>query len=90
MDWYLRSLITVLMIVFTKEDINTFIDTILNETTNIVTCRGGGDLQMDSGLGDWIYCTLYIHTTWKYKEYSNIADLHTVHRSTRTRFLTLH
>jgi hypothetical protein len=26
---------------------------------DIATCRG--ELQMDYGLDDWIYCTLYIH-----------------------------
>jgi hypothetical protein len=31
-----------------------------------------------SGLDDWIYCTLYIHTTRDYRQYSAIADLHTL------------
>jgi hypothetical protein len=29
------------------------------------------------GLDDWIYCTLYIHTTQDYRQYSAIAILHT-------------
>jgi hypothetical protein len=29
------------------------------------------------GLDDWIYCTLYIHTTRDYRQYSAMADLHT-------------
>jgi hypothetical protein len=28
------------------------------------------------GLDDWIYCTLYIHTTRDYRQYSAIAILH--------------
>jgi hypothetical protein len=32
--------------------------------------------KTDSGLDDWIYCTLYIHTTRNYRQYSAIADLH--------------
>jgi hypothetical protein len=31
-----------------------------------------------SGLDDWIYCPLYIHTTRDYRQYSAIADLHTL------------
>jgi hypothetical protein len=30
------------------------------------------------GLDDWIYCTLYIHTTRDYRQCSAIADLHTL------------
>jgi hypothetical protein len=30
------------------------------------------------GLDDWIYWTLYIHTTQDYRQYSAIADLHTL------------
>jgi hypothetical protein len=30
------------------------------------------------GFDDWIYCTLYIHTTRDYRQYSAIADLHTL------------
>jgi hypothetical protein len=29
------------------------------------------------GLDDWIYCTLCIHTTWDYRQYSATAILHT-------------
>jgi hypothetical protein len=29
-------------------------------------------------LDDWIYCTIYIHTTWDYRQYSSITDLHTL------------
>jgi hypothetical protein len=32
---------------------------------------------MGFGLDDWIYCTLYIHTVWNYRQYSAIAILHT-------------
>jgi hypothetical protein len=32
---------------------------------------------MGIGLDDWIYCTLYIHTTRDYSQYSAIAILHT-------------
>jgi hypothetical protein len=30
------------------------------------------------GLDDWIYCTLYIHITRDYRQYSAIAALHTL------------
>jgi hypothetical protein len=30
------------------------------------------------GLDDWIYCTLYIHTTRDYRRYSTTAILHTL------------
>jgi hypothetical protein len=30
------------------------------------------------GLDDWIYCTLYVHTTHDYRQYNAIADLHTL------------
>jgi hypothetical protein len=30
------------------------------------------------GVFDWIYCTLYIHTTQDYRQYSAIAILHTL------------
>jgi hypothetical protein len=33
---------------------------------------------MDFVLDDWIYCTLYIHTTRDYRPYSAIATLHTL------------
>jgi hypothetical protein len=31
-----------------------------------------------SGLDDWIYCTLFVHSTRDYRQYSSIADLHTL------------
>jgi hypothetical protein len=34
--------------------------------------------KTSSGLDDWIYCTLYIHTTLYCRQYSAIADLHTL------------
>jgi hypothetical protein len=34
--------------------------------------------KTDSGLDDWIYCTVYIHTTRDYRPYGAIADLHTM------------
>jgi hypothetical protein len=40
---------------------------------------------------DWIYCSLYIHTTQNYRRYSATAVLHTtVHRYTRIRILSLY
>jgi hypothetical protein len=36
----------------------------------------GWPLITDFGLHDWIYCTLYIHTTRDYRQYSAIAILH--------------
>jgi hypothetical protein len=30
------------------------------------------------GLDDWIYCTLHIHTTRNYRQYSTITDVHTL------------
>jgi hypothetical protein len=43
-------------------------------------------------LDDWIYCTLYIHTTRDYMQYSatTIYTHFTVHRYTRARVLSLH
>jgi hypothetical protein len=44
---------------------------------HIVTCKVFR-VSYKTGLGwdDWIYCTLYIHTTRDYRQYSAIADLH--------------
>jgi hypothetical protein len=42
----------------------------------IVTCRG--DYRWSFELDDWIYSTLYIHTTWDYRQYNTIADLPTL------------
>jgi hypothetical protein len=33
--------------------------------------------KMGFGLDDWIYCTLYIHTTRNYRQYSVITILRT-------------
>jgi hypothetical protein len=38
----------------------------------------GVTYKTDFRLDDWIYCTLYIHTTRDYRQYSAIADLHTL------------
>jgi hypothetical protein len=44
-----------------------------------VTCRGGCvTYKMGFGLGDWIYCTLHIHTIRDYRQHSATADLHTL------------
>jgi hypothetical protein len=46
-----------------------------------------------SGLDDWIYCTLYIHTARDYRQYSAIADLHTLgwgHTSARSTYVATH
>jgi hypothetical protein len=43
---------------------------------DIVTCWGV-TYKIGFGLDDWIYCTLYIHTVWDYRQYSAIAILHT-------------
>jgi hypothetical protein len=37
---------------------------------------------MDSGLDDWVSCTLHIYTTRDYRQYSAIADLHTLQFAT--------
>jgi hypothetical protein len=36
-----------------------------------------GTYKTGFGLDDWIYCTLYTHTTQNYRQYSAIAILHT-------------
>jgi hypothetical protein len=41
----------------------------------IVTCIL--TYKTGSGLDDWIYCTLYIHTTLDYRQHSAIGILHT-------------
>jgi hypothetical protein len=38
--------------------------------------RVGMTYKIGFGLYDWIYYTLYIHTTQDYRQYSAIADLH--------------
>jgi hypothetical protein len=38
---------------------------------------GGVTYRTSFGLDDWIYCTLHIHTTRKYRQYNAIAILHT-------------
>jgi hypothetical protein len=35
-------------------------------------------IEGDFGLHDWIYCTLYIHTTRDHRQYSAVAILHTL------------
>jgi hypothetical protein len=44
----------------------------------------GVTFKMGFWLDDWIYCTLYIHTTQDYRQCSAIADLHTL------QFIVLH
>jgi hypothetical protein len=46
-----------------------------NLSYNIVTCIS--DCRWGFGLDAWIYCTLYIHTIWDYRQYNAIAILHT-------------
>jgi hypothetical protein len=40
-----------------------------------ILSRVGVTYKTGSGLDDWIYCTLYIHTTRDYRQYNAIADL---------------
>jgi hypothetical protein len=50
-----------------------------NHFIYIVTCRGlCVTYKTGSGLDDWVYCTLYIHTTRDYRQYSAIFDLQTL------------
>jgi hypothetical protein len=53
--------------------------TCCNEKNDIVTCKGlCVTYETGFGLDDWIYCTLYIHNTQDYRQYSVIAILHTL------------
>jgi hypothetical protein len=56
--------------------------------TYTIMSRVGVTHNMSFGMVDWIYCTLYIHTT---RDYSYSYSTHfTVHRCTRIRILSLH
>jgi hypothetical protein len=51
--------------------------TVDGRKTSVTICKTGFRLD------DWIYCTLYIHTTRDYKQYSAIVDLHTLQFTVR-------
>jgi hypothetical protein len=45
---------------------------------NKILSNVGVTYKTGFGLDDWIYCTLHIHTIRDYRQYSAIADLHTL------------
>jgi hypothetical protein len=47
---------------------------ISNDNVHIVTCIS--NYRRGFKLDDWIYYTLYIHTTRDYRQYSAIGDIH--------------
>jgi hypothetical protein len=83
LDAAVKRILSKLLLVFKPLPSNLYAVTFLTDGSRRYVCAYilsliGMTYKTNFGLHDWIYWTLYIHTTRYYRQYSAIFDLHTL------------